>query len=138
MQLDTPEPVAVPTGRAARAGTVARGLTAASVLVSAAVHLDLWLAGMRDVDVIGPLFLLNAVGGLVVAMAVLLWRHWLPLLGAVGFGVATFGAYLLSMTVGLFGVQEQVWTVPAVVSAVSEVAAVVCAVAAWVAERRRA
>lgn len=122
----------------ARRATVLRVLIAAAVVVSGVVHYLLWRDGMRDVDVVGPAFLLNAVGGVAIGVAVLLWRHWLPLLAAVGFGAATFGAYLMSMTVGFFGVREQVWTTEAVVSAVTEVAAVVLGVAALLIERRRA
>ena len=40
-----------------------RILAAVAVLVSAAVHLYLWFDGMRDAHVVGPAFLLNAVGG---------------------------------------------------------------------------
>ena len=43
-----------------------RLLAAAAVLVSAAVHLYLWFDGMRSVDVVGPAFMLNAVGGAVI------------------------------------------------------------------------
>lgn len=105
-----------------------RLLTAAAVLVSALVHLQLWFDGMRAVEVVGPAFLLNAVGGAAIAVAVVAWRHWLPLLGAVGFGVSTLLAFLLSVTVGFFGVQERLLGVPQVVSAVTEVAAVVLGV----------
>jgi hypothetical protein len=114
-----------------------RGLTAAGVAVSAVVHLELWAAGMRFLDVVGPAFLLNAVGGLAIAVAVLFWRHWLPLLAAVGFGLSTLGAFVLSATVGFFGVHETWSGVPQVLSAVSEVVAVVFGVAALLAERRR-
>ena len=107
-------------------------------MLSAVVHLELWAMGMRQVDVIGTAFLLNAGGGLAIALAVLLWRHWLPLLAAIGFGAATFAAFVMSMTVGLFGVSEQVWGVPQVLSAVSEVTAVAFALVALVAERPRA
>jgi hypothetical protein len=101
-----------------------RVLAAVAVMVSAVVHLYLWFEGYRDLDVIGPAFLLNAVGGAVIAVLVLVWVHWLPALLTVGFGLSTLGAFVLSTTVGLFGVQEQwqgwaVWT-----SAVSEVAAI--------------
>lgn len=116
---------------------LARGITAVAVAVSAVVHLQLWMDGMRDVDVIGPAFLLNGVGGLVIAVAVLAWRHWLPLLAAAGFGAATLGAYLMSRTVGLFGVLETRWTTEAVVSAVVEVLAIVFAAVAWRKEHRR-
>jgi hypothetical protein len=114
-----------------------RGLTAAGVAVSAVVHLELWAAGMRFLDVVGPAFLLNAVGGLAIAVAVLFWRHWLPLLAAVGFGLSTLGAFVLSATVGFFGVHEMWSGVPQVLSAVSEVVAVVFGAAALLAERRR-
>jgi hypothetical protein len=85
-----------------------RIIVAAAVLVSGAVHLELWADGFRDIAVIGPLFLLNGVAALVVAGAVLRWRSWPPLLVAVGFGASTLGAFVISATVGLFGVHE-VW-----------------------------
>ena len=62
---------------------------------------------MRDVDVVGPAFLLNAVAGLVIAVLLLTWRHWVPGFLAAGFGASTLGAFVLSTTVGLFGVAEQ-------------------------------
>jgi hypothetical protein len=86
-----------------------RILAAAGVLVSAGVHLKLWFDGFRDLHMIGPAFMLNAVAGLVIALLLILWRHWLPLLLAVGFGASTLGAFLISATVGLYGVHE-VWT----------------------------
>lgn len=115
---------------------VLRGMTALAVLVSAAVHLWLWFDGFADIDVIGPLFLLNAAAGAAIAAVLVTWRHWLPLLAAIGFGAATLGAFILSTTVGLFGVNERwagwaVWT-----AAVSEAVAVVAGVAALLAERR--
>ena len=102
-----------------------RVLAAVAVLVSAAMHLYLWFEGYRDLEVIGPAFLLNAVGGAVIAVLVLAWRHWLPALLTLGFGASTLGAFVVSTTVGLFGVQEQwrgweVWT-----AAISEAAAIV-------------
>lgn len=112
-----------------------RVLAAAGVLVSAAVHLKLWLDGFRDIPVIGPAFLLNAVGGLVIAVLLVTWRHWIPLVLALGFGISTLGAYLISATVGLFGVHE-VWTGVWVVTAeVSEVVAIVTSVLALRKER---
>ena len=91
-----------------RTATLLRVLIAICVVVSAVVHLDLWQDGMKTLDVVGPAFLLNGVGGLVLGVLVLVWRHWLPLLGAVGFGVATLTAFLISTTPGgFFGVHEQ-------------------------------
>lgn len=101
-----------------------RILTTAGVLVSAAVHLYLWFDVFRDTHVIGPAFMLNAVGGLVIAVLLVLWRHWLPLLLGVGFGASTLGAFVVSATVGLFGVHEH-WTGwPVWTAAVSEVVAI--------------
>lgn len=102
-----------------------RYLAAAAVLVSAAVHLYLWNDGMRDADVVGPAFLLNAVGGAVIAVLLVTWRHWVPAFLAVGFGLSTLTAFLLAATVGLFGVEEG-WTGWAVwTAAAAEVVAVV-------------
>jgi hypothetical protein len=101
-------------------------LAAVAVLVSAVVHLLLWFDGVRDQHVIGPAFLLNAVGGAVIAVLLVVWRgHWIPPFLAAGFGASTLGAFVISATVGLFGVHEQwtggyVWT-----AAISEAVALV-------------
>lgn len=92
-----------------------RVLAAAAVLVSAAVHLVMWFNGVRYEYVVGPGFMLNAAAGAVIALLLLLWRHWLPPLLAVGFGASTFGAFVIAATVGLFGVHDhwaggEVWT----------------------------
>ena len=42
-----------------------RYVAAVAVVASVAIHLGLWLQGMRSVHVIGPAFLLNVTGGLV-------------------------------------------------------------------------
>ena len=95
-------------------------------MLSAVVHLDLWANGMNTLAVVGPAFLLNGVGGLVLGVLVLVWRHWLPLLGAIGFGVATLTAFLISTTPGgFFGVHEQWVGIPVWLSAISEIGAIV-------------
>jgi hypothetical protein len=104
-----------------------RMLAAAGILVSAAVHLYLWFDVFRHTDVVGPAFVLNAVGGTFIAVLLVTWRHWIPLLLAVGFGTSTLGAFVIASTVGLFGVHEhwtgwEVWT-----AAISEVIAIVAA-----------
>jgi hypothetical protein len=104
-----------------------RMLAAAAVLVSAAVHLYLWFDVFRHTDVVGPAFMLNAVGGTAIAVLLVTWRHWVPLVLAVGFGASTLGAFLIAVTVGLFGVHEH-WTGWAVwTAAASEVVAIIAA-----------
>jgi hypothetical protein len=119
-----------------------RGLAAAGVLLSAVVHLDLWEQGFRDIRTIGPLFLLNVVAGLVIGVGVLVWRHWLPAVAAVGFGAATVVAFWISVLRGLFGVKEVATGTPEVLAEVADYAAVVFGLAAaallWQAMRRRA
>ena len=102
-----------------------RLLAATAVLVSAAVHLYLWFEGMREADVVGPAFMLNAVGGAVIALLLVFWQHWIPPFLALGFGLSTLTAFVLAATVGLFGVEES-WTGWAVwTAAVAEVVAIV-------------
>jgi hypothetical protein len=101
-----------------------RILTALAVLVSAYVHLKLWLDGFRHLDKIGPSFMANVIGGVVIAVLLVVWRHWVPPLLAIGFGGSTLGAFIIASTRGLFGLHEQwvgweVWT-----AAVAEVIAI--------------
>jgi hypothetical protein len=111
-----------------------RMLAAAGVLVSAAVHLYLWFDVFRHTDVVGPAFMLNAVGGATIAVLLVTWRHWIPLLLAVGFGASTLGAFLIAVTVGLYGVHEH-WTGWAVwTAAAAEVVALIAAGAALLEE----
>lgn len=102
-----------------------RMIAAAAVLVSAAVHLRLWLDGFRDIHVVGPAFMVNAIAGAVIGVLLVLWRHWAPLFLAFGFGVSTLGAFVLATTVGLFGTHEH-WTGNYVwAAAISEAVAIV-------------
>ena len=113
-----------------------RLLTALAVLVSAYVHLKLWFDGFRDLDKIGPAFMTNAIGGVVIAVLLVVWRHWLPPLLAVGFGLSTLGAFIISASWGLFGLHEQ-WTGWAVWTAAgAEVVAIIAGAVVLLQERR--
>jgi hypothetical protein len=75
------------------------------------IHFYLWLdGGYRSVTLIGPLFLLNAIGGLVLAVALLVVPlRLLTVTTALAtlFMAGTLGALLISLTPsGLFGFQE--------------------------------
>jgi hypothetical protein len=73
------------------------------------IHLDLWLAGYRDIDWIGPAFLLNAIAGFGLAALLLVtpWPllRWVAALGALT-ALGTLGGLLLATTVGLLGFKE--------------------------------
>ncbi|WP_418277185.1 hypothetical protein ACNHYB_04470 [Isoptericola jiangsuensis] len=127
----------VPAVHAPRPAWVWRSMAALGVLASAAVHLVEWFGGYRDIPWVGGLFLLNSVAGLVLAVLLVTWRHWLPLVGAVGLGAATLLAFVASTTVGFLGVTsrftgETVW-----IAATAEVLAVVAATAALLREQSR-
>lgn len=114
-----------------------RVVLAACVVTSAVVHLQLWNDGMRNVDVVGPAFLLNGVGGLVLGVLLLVWRAVWPLLGAIGFGVATLGAFVVATSpAGLFGVHSRWEGTPEWISAITEALAVVLGVVTVLVERR--
>jgi hypothetical protein len=85
---------------------------AVALLVSAAVHLYLWLNGVRNQSV-GPMFLINVVAGVVIAVLLVRWKHWIPAFLTLGFGAATLGAFIIAATVGLLGVHTtwQGWDV---------------------------
>lgn len=100
-----------------------RLVAAAAALVSAAVHLWLWLDGVREQGTVGQLFVVNVVAGVVIAVLLVARRHWLPLLLVAGFGASTLVAFLISTTVGLFGIEAS-WSWYAWLAAVSEIVAV--------------
>src|SRR3984885_3781207 len=96
----------------ARLTVLVLAATGAAFLVwSAVIHLMLWSDGYKDVSVIGPLFLVQAIGSIILAVAIVAFR-WLALIaaGAVA-GVATAVGLLLTASVGLFGFTESL-TVP--------------------------
>jgi hypothetical protein len=127
------------TGREGGAARTAWGLRvglAAVIAVSAVAHLQLWSDGMRNVAVVGPLFLLQGVAGVVLAVLLVVWRSPWPLLGAVGFGAATLLAFVVAtLPAGLFGVHSRWSGGPEWVSAVTEAAAVLLGLLALRAER---
>jgi predicted lipoprotein with Yx(FWY)xxD motif len=95
---------------------------AALLAASAGIHLDLYLTGYRSIPTIGWLFLLQVIAGFVLAAAVLVTRSPLVSAAGAGFALATFGGYLLSVWIGLFGFKE-VRTTAGITAGLIEVAA---------------
>ena len=88
---------------------VLRLVGAALLLAIAAIHVYLWQQGYRDIDVIGPAFLLQSViavgGALLVLVAPRRLLPWAAILGAL-FALGSLGALLFTTFVGMFGFQE--------------------------------
>lgn len=82
-------------------------LSALFLLAMAAIHVYLVLDGVGGT--LGVLFVLNGIGGLVLAVAVVVLRGRLLLLAGVLstlFLAGTLLALVLALTVGLFGIRE--------------------------------
>jgi hypothetical protein len=77
------------------------------------IHLQLWLGGYREVPVVGMLFLLNGIGAITLATALLVAPARLLSIAAMLaalFTAGTLAGLILSLTVGLFGVHESLQT----------------------------
>jgi hypothetical protein len=85
-------------------------LTGAGLLVWMAwIHWHLWSIGYKHLHIVGPLFLLNAVGGVLLALVVLaVPSRWLSLAAAAGAVTAagTLIGLAISINIGLFGFQD--------------------------------
>jgi hypothetical protein len=122
---------------------VLRVIGAALVLAVGAIHLQLYFDSYRHVPQanVGRSFILNAVAALVVAIAIVVWRHWLPLVAGIVLLDATLFAFALSRTsVGIFGFTEQGWnpSPQAALAVACEVAAAVVLVVTLALEWRPA
>jgi predicted lipoprotein with Yx(FWY)xxD motif len=92
------------------------------LIATAAIHLDLYLTGYRNIPTIGWLFLLQVIAGFVLGIAVLVSGSRLAAAAGAGFALATLGGYLLTLWFGLFGFKE-VRTTAGIVAGVIEIAA---------------
>lgn len=77
------------------------------MLGSAAVHYHLWgSAGYSHITVIGPLFLAQAVVGVVLAVSTSVTRHPVLVVVEAGFIFSSAAALVISVNWGLFGWQD--------------------------------
>jgi hypothetical protein len=84
---------------------------AGTIAVSAAVHLQLWSTGYRQLPTIGPLFLLQAIAGFMLSAILILTRRvWAAVL-SLGFVGATIGGFLMAVYVRLFNFRDT-WSAP--------------------------
>jgi hypothetical protein len=123
-----------------RALTILRVISAILLLAIGAIHLFLVASGTGGI--LGVMFVLNGIAGIVLAIAILSLRGRLQTVAIVFgllFALASLAALLLALTVSLFGITET-WDymlVPQTV-ALDAIAVVVLAITTLIALRRRA
>jgi hypothetical protein len=79
---------------------------AAFLIWSSVIHLELWGDGYSDISVIGPLFLAQGIGCIVLAVAIVAFRRLALLAAGAVAGAATAVGLLLTVHGGLFGYTE--------------------------------
>ena len=99
MTATTTQKAAVP-GKAALWALIV--IDAGLLITSGAIHLDLWNIAYRHVSVLGPLFLLQVISAFVIAAGLLVTRHILVVLAALGLVLGTILGFILVLTTGLF------------------------------------
>ena len=95
------------TSPTARWAVTLLAVAGAALLVwSGVIHLQLWSDGYRDISVIGPLFLIQGITSIALALALIIFRRLALLAAGAVLLVATAAGLLLSAGVGLFGYTE--------------------------------
>jgi hypothetical protein len=73
------------------------------LVASGLIHLHLWDIAYRHVQTLDVLFLVQVVACLLAAVALLVTRHLLVVLGAAALMAGTMAGFLLARSVGIFG-----------------------------------
>jgi predicted lipoprotein with Yx(FWY)xxD motif len=76
------------------------------LVVSACIHLGLYLTGYRSIPTIGWLFLVQVVVAFVLAVGALVTHSRPVAVAGAAFALSTLGCYLLAVWIGLFGFRE--------------------------------
>ncbi|MEA2128557.1 MAG: hypothetical protein QOJ85_1448 [Solirubrobacteraceae bacterium] len=117
--------------QSSRPGAVALvllALAAAGVLVAGFQHARLFHRGYAEVEVVGPLFFMNAIGSAVVVLALIAERVWVFVLGALSICVPSLVSIAIShSSVGFLGFREGGYDADALVIVAAELAAAVFA-----------
>jgi hypothetical protein len=91
---------------------ILRYVAAGLVLAGGLVHLKLWDDGYKDYpdENLGRSFLGNVIASVIVAVALVVWRHWAVVVAGLVVVNGTLLAFALSRTDrGIFGFTERGW-----------------------------
>lgn len=78
----------------------------ALIVTTGSIHLHLWLIGYRHVPRLGPLFLAQAITGIVGGPLLALSRWLFAVLAGAGYMAASAVGLILSATVGFVGIHD--------------------------------
>jgi stage V sporulation protein SpoVS len=105
-------------------------LAALCVLVAGAQHARLFHRGYAEVQVVGPLFFMNAIGSTIVVLTLISGRAWIFVLGAVSICLPSLVSIAIShSSSGFLGFREGGYDADALIIVVAELAAVALALA---------
>jgi len=76
------------------------------LVVSACIHLGLYLTGYRSIPTVGWLFLVQFLVAFILAIGALVTHSRLAAVAGAAFALSTLGCYLLAVWIGLFGFKE--------------------------------
>jgi hypothetical protein len=114
-------------------------IDAGLLVTSGLIHLHLWDIAYQHVKTLDVLFLVQVVLCLLAALALLITRHLLVVLGAAALMAGTMVGFLLARTVGIFGFHLTFSSGLAYTVLVVEAAGVVMlSLTAWLLWRQRA
>jgi len=102
-------------------------LAALCVLVAGLQHARLFHRGYGEVEIVGLLFLMNAIGSTAVVLTLIFDRAWLFVLGALSICAPSLVSIAISHSSGFFGFREGGYDADALIIVVAEGAAVVLA-----------
>ena len=110
-----------------RPDPLALALAALCVLIAGFQHARLFHRGYAEVQIIGLLFFMNAIGSTVVVLTLIFARVWMFVVGALSICVPSLVSIAISHAWGLLGFREGGYDGDALIIVVAELAAVVLA-----------
>jgi hypothetical protein len=114
------------------------GVSAVFLLVSAYEHLHLWDIAYRHVDTLGPLFILQGIAAIIIAIALVAWPRGIVVIAGLALSIGTILGFIKALNGGIFGFTLPVATNQAKLALGAEIGAIITlAVAGWLMWARR-